>query len=103
MNSNRSARWAVGIAVTVSLYIAFTVCLFAIAYARGGSDAISDNWVGWLGALAIIGGLIASFVAFIMAFSAKFKKVPWVRLRLPLLLFPVLLAFVVLSELFWWQ
>jgi len=101
--TSRLARWAVGIAAVVTVLLVLTGALFAVAYARAGSAGFSDNWVGLLGAVAIIGGLIVSFAAFVLAIVAKVKNEKWAWLWLPLSVFPALLAFIVLGNLFWWN
>lgn len=103
-SGNRLSQWAVGLAAVVAVFIALTGALFAVAYVRGGSDAISDNWVGILGVVAILGGLVISLAAFVLAIVARrIKRDKWAWLWLPLSLFPALFAFVVLGELFWWE
>jgi hypothetical protein len=99
----RFARWGVGIAAAVAVAILVSAAIFALAYAVGGSGATEDNWVGFLGAVSLLGGLVASFAAFALALAAKIKHEQWALLWLPLLLFPALLAFLVLGELFWWE
>jgi hypothetical protein len=74
-----------------------------VAYAIGGTGATEDNWVGLLGVVSLLGGLVASFVAFALALRAKIKQQQWALLWLPLALFPALLVFLVLGELFWWE
>lgn len=101
--SSRLARLAVGLAAAVAVLIVFSSAILTVAYASGGSDAISDNWVGFLGAVALLGGLFASFVAFVLAIAARVKHEQWRWLWLPLLVFPALLAFVVLGEALWWE
>lgn len=101
--SSQLARWAVGLAAVVAVVIAVSGAIIALAYARAGSDAISDNWIGILGTVALIGGLLASLVAFALAIAARVKHERWAWLWFPLSMFPVLLAFVVLGEVFWWE
>jgi hypothetical protein len=74
--------------------------IFAVAYAVGGSDAISDTWVGFLGALALLSGLAVSFAAFAIAVFAKVRHGRWPLLWLPLSVFPALLALALLAETF---
>ena len=97
------ARWAVGLAVAVAAVVAVSYVTFALAYAIGGSDAIEDNWVGFLGGVSLLGGLLASLVAFALAVVAKAKHERRTRLWLPLSVFPALFAFVVLAEVLWWE
>lgn len=96
-----TARWAVGLAAVVAVVVAVSYTIVAVAYAVGGDKAISDNWVGFLGAFAILGGLATSLVAFVLAIVAKVKHERWALLWLPLCLFPALLVVVVLAETFW--
>lgn len=97
------ARWAVGIAVVVAVVVAVSYTIFAVAYSVGGNAAISDNWVGFLGAFAMLGGLAASLVAFVLAIVAKVKHERWRLLWLPLSVFPALLAIVVIAEAFFME
>jgi hypothetical protein len=99
----RLARWAVGIAAAVAVAILVSAAIFAVAYAIGGPRATQDNWVGLLGVVSLLAGLVASLAAFALALAAKIKHEQWALLWLPLFLFPALLAFLVLGELFWWE
>jgi hypothetical protein len=94
---------AFGAALVVSVVVVVAVAVFAIAYAVGGQDATSDNWVGVLAVLGVVGGLLVSFGAFVTATVAWLSHERSRMLWLPLLLFPTLLAFVVLGEAFWWE
>lgn len=94
-------QWAVRLAAAVTVVVAATSALLLVSYAVGGDAAISDNWVGYAGAAGVLGGLFASLVAFLMALIARRRHAHRDWLWLPLALFPALLAFVVLSELFW--
>ena len=99
----RLARWAVGLAAVVVVAIAASFAIFAVAYAIGGSGAIEDNLVGFLGMVSLLGGLLASLAAFALAVVAKVKHERWTLLWLPLSVFPALLAFLLLGEAFWWE
>lgn len=99
----RPARWAVGLAAAAAVAIATSLVTFAVAYAVGGSGATEDNWVGFLVADLLLGGLLASVAAFALAVVAKVKRERWALLSLPLSVFPALLAFLVLGEAFWWE
>jgi hypothetical protein len=87
----------------VAVVVAVSYAIFGVAWAVGGEDAVSDNWVGFLGALAMLGGLATSLVAFVLAMVAKVKHEQWKLLWLPLVLFPALLAVVLLVEAFWME
>lgn len=97
------ARWAVGVAAAVGAVILVSSAIFAVAYATGGAAATEDNWVGLLAAVSLLGGLMASLAAFVLAVVARAKHQRWALLWLPLSLFPALFAFVVLGEVFWWE
>jgi hypothetical protein len=101
--SSGLARCAVGVAAAVVLLDALAGAIFIVAFSSGGSDAVSDNWIGLLGAIALIGGLIASLVAFVLAIAAKIRREQWVWLWFPLVVFPVLLTFVLFGEVLWWE
>lgn len=87
----------------MTVLLVLSGAVFALAYARGGSGGISDNWVGLLGAVALLGGLLVSLAAFVLAIPARVKHEQWAWLWLPLFVFPALLIFIVLGELFWWE
>ena len=97
------ARCAVGIATAVLILDALTAAVFIVAFTVGGSEAVSDNWVGMFVAIAMLGGFIVALVAFVLAITVKIKGGEWVRLRLPLFLFPALFTFLLLGEFFWWE
>jgi hypothetical protein len=99
----RLARWAVAIAAVVGVAILASAAIFAVAYAIGGPAATEDNWVGLVVVVSLLGGLVASLAAFALAVAAKIKHEQWALLWLPLALFPALLGFIVLGELFWWE
>lgn len=99
----RMARWSVAIAAVAAVVMAVSYAIFGVAFATGGDDAVSDNWVGLLGAVALVGGLATSFVAFILAAVAKARHEHWKLLWLPLLLFPGLLVVVLVVEAFWME
>jgi len=101
--NGRPARWAVGLAAAVAVVIAMSFAVFAVAYATGGSGATEDNGVGFLGAVSLLGGLLASLAAFALAIVAKVKHERWTLPWFPLSVFPALFAFVVLGEEFWWE
>lgn len=73
----------------------------AIAAARLQRPAHEFDIV--LGAVSLIGGLLASLTAFALAVVAKVKHERWTLLWFPLSVFPALFAFVVLGEVFWWE
>jgi hypothetical protein len=77
--------------------------IFAAAYAVDGWAAIDDTWVGLAVAASLLGGLVAAFVAFGLSVMASMRHERWRLLWLPRLLFPVLVGFLVLGELFWWE
>jgi hypothetical protein len=97
------ARCAVGIAKAVLILDALAAAVFIVAFTVGGDEAVSDNWVGMFVAIAMLGGFIVALVAFVLAITVKIKGGEWVRLRLPLFLFPVLFTFLLLGEFFWWE
>lgn len=100
---DRLARWSVALAIAVVVVITVSYVIFGLAYAIGGVGATQDNWVGFLGAMALLGGLLVSVAAFGLAIAAKLNHESRGLLWLPLSVFPALLAFVVLGELFWWE
>ena len=99
----RLARWAVLVAGAVAVVVTASYAIFFVALGVGGDAAISDTWVGYLGGLALVGGLAASLVAFAMAVAARLRHERWTLLWLPLTLFPALATITVVAELFWME
>lgn len=97
------SRWAVGLASTVAVLAVLLGCMFAIIYANKGTAGFSDNWAGFLGVVVLFVGIFVSLVAFLLAITARIKHEKWAWLWLPLIVFPALLAFIVIGDLFWWQ
>ena len=94
-------RWAVGLAAAVAIVVSVSYAIFFIAIAIGGR--VDDTWVGYLGGVSLVGGLLVSLVAFALAVVAKVKHERWGLLWLPLSVFPALLAIVVIAEAFWME
>jgi hypothetical protein len=92
-----SARRLAGLALVV---LALGGVLFAGAWAIGGEDAVSDNWVGMTVAVALFTGLIGTLVAFLMALYEGWRSRTWPGLWLPLTAFPAVVLVVALLEAF---
>lgn len=99
----REARWAVALAEAVVVVVALCATIFGVAYAVGGVEATEDNWVGFLAAVGLLGGLAVSFAAFVLAILARLNHEHRSLLWLPWTVFPAMLGFIVLGELFWWE
>jgi hypothetical protein len=99
----RLARWAIGLAETAVGLTALAIGTYAVGYAVGGDDAVSDNWVGMLSAGSYFGAVGMSLAAFALGVTAKVRHDHSPRLWLPLAVLPALVAFVVLGEAFWWE
>lgn len=93
-------RWAVRLAAGVVVADVVAYSIVGAAYAVNGDAGISDNWVGMTGAVALLGGLAVSLVAFLMALAARLGHARHRLLWLPLAVFPVLLVGTVLLEAF---
>lgn len=96
-------RWAVALAAAVAVVLVVSYAVFGVAYLVGGVEATEDNWVGLLGAVALLGGLFVSLIAFALAVFARVRHQPRTLLWLPLSLFPVLVAVVMVVETFWME
>lgn len=99
----RLGSWSVTLAALVALVVPAAYAVFGVALAVGGEDAVSDTWVGYLAGIALIAGLVVSLAAFAMAVVVKVRHESRRLLWLPLTVFPVLLATVVLVEAFWME
>lgn len=93
--------WAVGLAAAVAIGVVVSYAIFFAVLAMGGT--VGDNWVGYLGGVSLVGGLVVSIVAFALAIVAKVKHERWRLLWLPLSVFPALLAIVVIAEAFFME
>lgn len=98
---SRLARWAVGLATMAVVVVAVSYGVFAVAYVLGGVEATEDNWVGALAAIALYVGLIMSLAAFGLAIAVTRNRQRWAALWFPLLLFPALLAILIVAETLW--
>jgi hypothetical protein len=96
-----TARPAVVLAEISAVAVGTGVAALLVAYAIGGDPAISDTWVAYAAGVAMVGGLFASLVAFLLAGFARIRHEAAARLWLPLALFPALLALLLFAELFW--
>lgn len=96
-------RWAVRLAGGTVAVLVPTYTILGVALATGGQDAISDNWIGYLGGVALIGGLATSLIAFLMALVTRMRHREVRLLWLPLALFPSLASVVLVVELFWME
>jgi hypothetical protein len=92
-----NARRLTGVALVV---LVLGAVLFAGAWAIGGDDAVSDNWVGMTVVVALFTGLTGTFVAFLMALYDGWRHHTWSDLRLPLTAFPAVVLVVALLEAF---
>ncbi|MGZ8736182.1 MAG: hypothetical protein ACXWXO_02380 [Nocardioides sp.] len=102
-SSDEQARWAIILSEVVLAFVALTAILFGIAYGIEGSSGVEDNWVGFIGAVAVLGGLAVSLAAFALGVLARIHDERRPLLWLPLSLFPAMATFLVLGELFWWE
>lgn len=98
-----TARAAVVLAEVVAAVLVLAYAVFFVALAVGGDPAVSDTFVGYLAGIALVGGLFASLVAFLLAVVARVRRETARLLWLPLTLFPVLLTVVLVAELFWME
>ena len=99
----RDSRLAV-VAVTMSalscavLVIAYSI--FFVALAINGEDGISDNWVGFLAAYALLGSLALTLISFLMGIFLRRRHIQHPLLWLTIYLFPTLAIGTLLIELF---
>jgi hypothetical protein len=98
---SKLARWAVGLGSLVAVIVSLAYAVVLIALAVGGTEAIEDNFVGYLGGISLLGGLLVALVAFVLGVVAKVRHESWSLLWIPLLVFPVLFGLTSLAELFW--
>nr|WP_300051795.1 hypothetical protein [uncultured Nocardioides sp.] len=100
----RDDRWAGRTAWRLAalslMVLALGAVLLGTAWAFGGDEAISDNWVGMTVVLALFAGLSGSFVAEMMALWAGIRHERWATLWLPLAMFPAVVTVVALLEAF---
>jgi heme/copper-type cytochrome/quinol oxidase subunit 4 len=74
----------------------------AILHLVGAESAVEDTVLGASLLIVAFIGFLGSLAAFAMAIDAR-RHERWTLLWLPLLLFPAIIAFVVLGEALWWE
>jgi heme/copper-type cytochrome/quinol oxidase subunit 4 len=96
--AKRAVRFAsvCGVAFVASLGTIVTL------HAVGAESAVEDTILGASLLIVALAGLLGSLAAFVMAIDAR-RHERWTLLWLPLLLFPAIIAFVVLGEALWWE
>jgi len=103
MTQNRETQWAISLATIVSTAVILSGAIFGVASLVGGSNAVSDNWVGFLVAISFLGGLALSLLAFVLAVTGWIRHGRTAWLWVPLSVFPALLALIVIGETLWWE
>jgi hypothetical protein len=93
-------RVARSLAVASLGVLASGAVLFGAGWAVGGEDAVSDNWVGLVVAVALFAGLGTSLAAFVTAVLAGVRHEPWARMWLALGTFPAVVVVLALLEAF---
>ncbi len=96
-------RWSVRMAIFVVVAMAVAYSIFAVTWWLNGEDAVSDNWVGWLAGSVLLGSLVLSLAAFVIAVLAMARRERPHLLWLPLWVFPVLAIAVAIIEIFWME
>jgi len=99
----RLRRWAVGLARAAVVAIVIGVVPVTVSYAVGRANLVEDNWLGFLSATMLIAGLLASLAGFVLAVAAKVSHERWLRLWLPLSIFPTLVGLLALGEAILWE
>jgi LPXTG-motif cell wall-anchored protein len=94
---HRQARRAVGLAAGVVVALAASHMIYGMTWATTGRNRLADTGVETMNAIAYLGGLLASLVAFVLAIVARVKHESWTLLWLPLSLFPTLVAIMALA------
>ena len=97
---NGAGRWANGVAWAVVIVLAVVYAVFGLTWAIAGEDAVSDTVVGQVAGFALLGGLGASLVAFVVALTERVRRPDHPTLRVPLAVFPALVAIVTVFEAF---
>ncbi len=99
----RLAVWAVRLSAVFGAASVASIAAVVIAYAVGVESTVEDTLLGAFLAIIAFIGCLGSLAAFLAAFVAKVRHERWTLLWLPLCVFPALLAFLVLGEVFWWE
>lgn len=97
---SRVSRWAVWLAEgAVAVFVA-GLAVLGVAYAVGGADAVEDNWGGFTLVYSLYASLLVSFAAMVMGIVSRVRHESWLRLWLPLAVFPGLVLIVLIAEAF---
>jgi hypothetical protein len=97
------ARWAVGLALAAAAVFTLSHAIFGMTWLIAGEDAVSDTAVGYLAGFSLLGGLVVSAIAFLLALVARAKQPQPGLLWFPIAWFPSLVLVVVLVEVLWFE
>jgi hypothetical protein len=96
----RLARWAVWLAEAAVAVLVAGLAVLGVAYAVGGADAVEDSWGGYALAFSLYASLVVSFAAMLLGIVSRVRHESWMRLWLPLAVFPGLVVLVLVVEAF---
>jgi hypothetical protein len=98
----RSAQHMAHVALRWSVSGGAVFALAVLLVALLGSSA-EDNWVAVVLLAAMVAGIFTSLAALVLGLIARVRgaHAPWSWV--PLVVFPAIIAFLVLGEAFWWE
>lgn len=97
---SRLATVAVTMSVLSCAALAIAYSVFFVALAVNGEDGVSDNWVGFMAAYALLGSLALTLIAFLMGLFLWRRHNQHPLLWLTMYLFPTLAIVTLLVEFF---
>ncbi|MEV3935269.1 hypothetical protein AB0K52_04705 [Glycomyces sp. NPDC049804] len=102
-SAGRSFRWAFRLGVAALAGPPTAIAWYYLWVAIDGPNALDDNWRGVVVGLIMLVAFLAAMGAFTLAIAARHapaaRGARWIAFGA----LPMLLAFVILGERFWWE
>jgi hypothetical protein len=97
------SRWAVRLAAAALAGPPVAIAWYFAWIAIDGPHAVDDNWRGVVIGLVMLAAFLLAIAAFVLAVAARRDPGRPRSLWLAFSALPMLLAFVILGERFWWE
>jgi hypothetical protein len=100
---HRSSDAATRLSLVSGVAFAVPIGATAVAYVIGEANAVEDNWPAYALGFVAFAGFLGALLGFVLGVVFLLRGKAWKDLRLPLGLFPAIVTFLVIGELFVWE
>jgi hypothetical protein len=100
---HRSSDVATRLSLVSGVAFAVPIGAIAIAYVLGDANAVEDNWLAYALGFVAFAGFLGALLGFVLGVVSRLRGEAWKDLWLPLGLFPAIVTFLVIGELFVWE